>query len=331
MASTRGNRKVNHDTETAMIHEGCLYGSDEELLTTALPFIREGVETGEPVLVTAASGTLDLLADALGEGVEYTESGHFGRRPVQRISGLYGFWRKHADGGHRHVRIFAEPIWSGRSGREIAEWTRMESMLNVVLASTRIWMICPYDLRMLDADIIADAQRTHPLLVRGRRRYASSNFVDPIEFVKTRGTRLESPPPYAMELCFDGDLHGLRTKIAQGEVARELPEDQRFSLITAVNEVVIYLAGLGEGPIRVRLWRRLGAIVCDVDNPTAHGVDPTHGVLPPDFTDTPDPVKGLFLARRISRHLEIHPTETGCRVVIEVAGGEPDEPPPLMG
>ncbi len=36
----------------------------------------------------------------------------------------------------------------GRSDSEVVAWTRMESSLNVVLAGTSIWMICPYDARV---------------------------------------------------------------------------------------------------------------------------------------------------------------------------------------
>jgi hypothetical protein len=59
------------------------------------------------------------------------------------------YWRRHDPGRDgAQARILAEPVWTGRSAREIAAWKRMESALNVALARASIFMICPYDTRI---------------------------------------------------------------------------------------------------------------------------------------------------------------------------------------
>ena len=167
---------------TAFQHGACIYDSDRQFLETAAPFLAEGLALGEPALVVTTPANLELIGAALGERageVDYAESAFFGRRPPQRVAAFFRYWRTRAatggsasrehPGGAARVRILAEPIWAGRSAREVEAWTRMESALNVALASTSISMICPYDARTLGGDILADAPRTHPALITGGR------------------------------------------------------------------------------------------------------------------------------------------------------------------
>lgn len=159
-------------TRAEMVHQAGIYGSAEEFLAMAVPFIEDGLALGEPVLVTTTPANLELLGDALGaraQQLDYAETAYFGRRPPQRVDAFHRYWRRHAGaapGGR--VRILAEPVWTGRAAAEVTAWRRMESGLNVLLADTGIWMICPYDARVVDPAIVADARRTHPARMDGR-------------------------------------------------------------------------------------------------------------------------------------------------------------------
>jgi MEDS: MEthanogen/methylotroph, DcmR Sensory domain len=156
----------------AFEHWACIYDDDSQFLETVLPFLADGLTLGEPVLAVTTPANLELLGAALGErstDVDYAESAFFGRRPPRRVAAFYRYWKGGQDRSPgRRVRIVAEPVWAGRSAREITARTRMEAALNVTLASTGISMICPYDARTTDAHILADALRTHPARSRGR-------------------------------------------------------------------------------------------------------------------------------------------------------------------
>jgi hypothetical protein len=59
----------------------------------AVPFVREGLARGEPVLVATTSANLEPLRDAMGEeadGVDYAEAAYFGRRCGRRRSTATG-------------------------------------------------------------------------------------------------------------------------------------------------------------------------------------------------------------------------------------------------
>ena len=153
----------------AFVHQASVYGSQDEFLAMAVPFVEDGLSRGEPVLATTTSANLALLGENLGEGwqrVDQAESAYFGRRTSQRVAAFDRYWRRQAPAGG-HVRILAEPIWSGRSDHEVAAWARMESTLNVVLSATNIWMICPYDTRVVSPEVVAGARRTHPTRMQG--------------------------------------------------------------------------------------------------------------------------------------------------------------------
>ena len=71
-------------------------------------------------MVATTSANLELLGNALGRDgrlIDYAESGFLGRRTVERATAFP------ATGGARapeaphggHVRIIAEPVWTGRA------------------------------------------------------------------------------------------------------------------------------------------------------------------------------------------------------------------------
>src|SRR6266542_2990645 len=154
---------------SAFAHHACIYVSGQEFLAMAIPFVRNGLALDEPVLVATTAANLQLLGDALyadADKFDYAETAYFGRRPPQRVAAFHRYWQRHASGNHRHVRVLAEPVWAGRSDRQVTAWQRMESALNVVLSATNIWMICPYDARVVDQAILRAARQTHPASVR---------------------------------------------------------------------------------------------------------------------------------------------------------------------
>ena len=51
---------------TTFRHEALLYDGEVGFLTGTLPFIREGVAAGEPVLVVVSAARIGLLRSALG-------------------------------------------------------------------------------------------------------------------------------------------------------------------------------------------------------------------------------------------------------------------------
>jgi hypothetical protein len=304
-------------------HWACVYDSDQQFLRTAVPFLAEGLAAGDPVLAVTTPANLELISAALGPRggeVDYAESAFFGRRPPQRVAAFYRYWRNHASGSSNRsnrVRILAEPVWAGRSTREIAAWTRMESALNVVLAPASISMICPYDTRTLGPEIVAGALRTHPAQIAGSRLSPSADFADPAEFARSCDTGpLPEPPADAAVFSFDGDLRGLRRFIADRAVSYGVTGDRADILILAVSEVGAYLKNQGPGTAAVRTWEQPGAVVCDFRQPDLSLSDPFLGLRPARLE--PGDGDGLWLANQICDWLEIRSGADGGTIQLQV-------------
>ncbi|QUQ68755.1 MEDS domain-containing protein [Kutzneria sp. CA-103260] len=309
--------------KSGFLHQGCIYGSDAEFLSMAVPFVQDGLRRNEPVLVTTTAANLDLLQGALGtqaSDVDYAESAYFGRRPPQRATAFQRYWTRHRPAAPRGaVRILAEPIWFGRSRREVAAWKRMEAGLNVVLADTTIWMICPYDTRVVDAAIVEDALRTHPECVAGCQAEPSAQFVTPAEFAKRQAPPPRLPWDDADVVRFDGDLAATRRHVLDEATRLLQAEDSEAMFSIAVGEAMAYLHQ--RGIEWVTAWVRLaaGRVVC-----TVHSAQPLDD-LPP-FVGFRTPAlceqtgEGLWLTNQICEWLDISSDDSGCTIELAVPG-----------
>lgn len=151
-------------------HRVLAYGSEDEFLTTAVPFLARGIERSEPALAVTSAAHIELLRVSLGADaghVVFADSVGWLTSPNAALDRYRAWVKQEIDAGASWVRILGEPIWAGRSDAEIIAWTRYESLFNLAFASTPISVVCPYDTRALGADVVANAFRTHPVIAHG--------------------------------------------------------------------------------------------------------------------------------------------------------------------
>ena len=167
-------------------HRVLTYGSDEEYLATAIPFLHGGIERSESLLVVATKARIGLLRDTLDDlsvHIEFAESVGWLRSPSSTLNGYRAFMKEKIEGGAPWIRIWGEPIWAGRSDAEVAAWTRFESLFNLSFASSPATVVCPYDTRSLPEEIVADARRTHPEVARGSDTTGNPLYREPGDFL----------------------------------------------------------------------------------------------------------------------------------------------------
>lgn len=289
----------------------------------AVPFVLGGLHAGEPVLVATTPANLDLLHDEIGQDaaeVDYVEPEHLGMRPPQRATAIHRYWSRHQSSTPaRAVRVLAEPEWTGRSAREVSAWQRMEAALNVVLADTRIWMICPYDTRTVNAGIVDDARRTHPECVVGHRVEPSSLFVRPEEFARSHVEPLPQGPAEGL-FRFEGDLTAVRRYVLRAAASLLRSDDAATGMFgIAVGEAIAYLDS--QGIERAAVWLRPAAdrVVCTLhsDQPLTC-VPPFLGYRPPDATR--EPGDGLWLTNQICEWLDVTSDASGCTIELAMPG-----------
>ena len=129
-------------------HEALLYAGKDDFLKRTVPFIREGVEAGEPALVVLNADKLRALQSELNghaEGVHFADMAAIGANPACIIPAWREFVDDHAGGG-RPMRGIGEPICPDRTSAELVECQRHESLLNLAFADTPSFtLLCPYD------------------------------------------------------------------------------------------------------------------------------------------------------------------------------------------
>lgn len=169
-------------------HRVLIYGSDDQYLASSIPFLLEGITRSDCVLAVTASRHMGLLRDALGEDaqhVEFLDAAEWYGSLQGAASGYRRFLRERFEAGAPWIRIVGEPVWSGRSEAQLAEWFRYESMINLSFASSPATIVCTYDSRSVPDGVLASARRTHPEVAGAGDVTTSPAYRDPEAFLLT--------------------------------------------------------------------------------------------------------------------------------------------------
>jgi transcriptional regulator with XRE-family HTH domain len=148
-------------------HKALLYAEADELLDTAGPFLEEGLERSEAVLVMAKQESIDLFRKRFGPAakrIEFVDSTAWYTTPAAALDGLRSFAGSRLANGASWVRILGDPMWTGPEA-EARLWTRYESLVNVMFAAWPMTILCTYDERSVHPDIAEQACFTHPQTV----------------------------------------------------------------------------------------------------------------------------------------------------------------------
>ena len=182
------------------VHEALFYRDDEQYLAGTVPFVRDGLAAGEPVLVAVPQRGIDLVRRALGgqaERVEFLDLRRAGRNPGRIIPGVLAAFTDNASTTGR-VRIIGEPIWPGRTDLEYPACVQHEALINTAFEDRPAWILCPYDTANLAPEAVRDAETTHPVVVEGQRRRQSTGYREPFLIAEEFNRPLPSPPPDAL-------------------------------------------------------------------------------------------------------------------------------------
>ena len=293
-------------------HEAFLYSGTAEFLTGTSSFIRRAVRAGDPVLVVATGSKIDALRSELGaesQDVSFADMAGVGGNPGRIIAAWRAFAQAHA--GAAQLWGIGEPLYPGRSPAELAEGQLHEALLNVTFdASTPFWLLCPYDLEALTADVIDEAHRTHPFVARGEVRQASAAF-RPVGLADPFARPLPARPADAAYMAFQaGRLDRLRAFVAQHAWRAGLDQESGTAIVRAVNEIATNSIQHGGGHGELRAWIENRSLVCEVSD-HGHITSPLAGRLPPAPAASP-----AGLANQLCDLVQIysHPGRTAIRL-----------------
>jgi CheY-like chemotaxis protein len=169
-------------------HEALVYSSTDELAAGTLPFIRQGLMQGDHLLVVLREGGRTVLQEALGGDaaeIEFADAVAWYQSPEHAFQQYSRYLDDHLGRGASRVRIVAEVIWPDSSATvDVAGWKRYEAGISGAMAPVPVSFICAYDTRELPPEIVADAQRTHPVLRTTEGARPSAHYLQPAAFVR---------------------------------------------------------------------------------------------------------------------------------------------------
>ncbi|TMD35988.1 MAG: sensor histidine kinase [Chloroflexi bacterium] len=287
-------------------HEALFYSGSAEFVNGTVPFVREGVASGEPVLVVESPEKIKTLRAALerdADQVFFADMSEVGANPARIIPAWCDFVNRHWVPG-KSLRGIGEPIWSSRGADELVECQRHESLLNVAFGRGRPWsLLCPYDTATLRPEVIDEARRSHEFIVEGGSARRSENFRGIDASAAAFSAPLASAPPPLDEVTFEkGDLRRVRELVRKRAVAAGLDESRAYTLAVATNEVATNSILHGGGSGTLRIWQDVDRVICEVRD---------RGVFDLPLVDReapgPDPSspRGLWLANQLCDLVQI--------------------------
>jgi anti-sigma regulatory factor (Ser/Thr protein kinase) len=299
-------------------HEALLYAGWAEFVAGTVPFIRDGVRAGEPVLVVESVDKIQTLRVALGddaEGVLFADMAEVGANPARIIPAWHDFVTRHGGEGRR-LRGIGEPIWKGRSATELIECQRHESLLNVAFGHGQPWwLLCPYDTEKLDEAVIDEARRSHEFVTEGTHAMTSKTF----RGIEASGAPFDVPLPepgteFGQMTFGPSDLAAVRAMVAHHAQTAGLVARAK-ELVSAINEVATNSIRHGGGNGTFRVWQEDSALVCEIrdqgrfEKPLADRVRPSSSVSAP---------RGLWLANQLCDLVQIRSLPAGTVVRIHM-------------
>jgi DNA-binding NarL/FixJ family response regulator len=169
-------------------HEALVYSSADELVAATVPFVRQGLARNENALVVLREAGRSALREALDgdvDQIEFADALAWYRSPEHAFERYTRYLNDRLESGAHRVRVVAEVVWPESSATvDVAEWKRYEAGISAAMASVPVSFICTYDTRELPAEIIRDAQRTHPVLRTAAGSRPSARYSEPATFVR---------------------------------------------------------------------------------------------------------------------------------------------------
>jgi len=260
-------------------HEALLYSGTAGFLDAVVPFIKDGIDRGQPIMVAVAQSRIDALRCVLGddaERVEFMDMAQLGSNPAKIIPAWRLFVERH--GADAPIRGVGEPVWAGRRRSEIEECQFHEALLNLAIApDVPLWLLCPYDVDRLPADVLDEAHRSHPAIVEGDHYRGSTTYGGAYHVGAMFGREL--PPatgPVRNMVVTGNDGHQVADWVRRWAEASGLSSQRSSRLATAMRAITQANVNRPGRSEVLQVWQDGAAFICQIHD-AGHVQDPLIG------------------------------------------------------
>ncbi|MGY1857985.1 anti-sigma factor RsbA family regulatory protein [Modestobacter sp. SYSU DS0290] len=301
-----------------LVHDVAFASSRPGLAGLAIPFAREGLAAGDPVVVVTSAPVADAVRAALGDvaGLSFADQGDvYGRRTPATLTAFRKLVGEFPPPPGRRLRVLAE-LPARPDAREWLEWQRYEAVVEHALGGWPVWFLCLQDTGRLPEEIVRWAHCTHRHVLDDSGRRPNPGFQEPERLLgqlPVPTEPLQAAPPL---LAADGVTrpgavrHGLVPLLN----ALDRSPDATDDLLLAIDELVTNALVHGRPPVDVRVWADGGTVVCTVVDRGTGPTDPFAGYGPAHGEDLSRGGMGLWLARQLCDHVDIWTDARGVTV-----------------
>ncbi len=262
-------------------HEVGFYRSDAEFAALIVPFVKEGVAAGQPVILGYDDRKASLLRSWLydPDGVTFIADTSLYATPARAIASYWQIFARLTAAGATQIRIAGDVPHEGNGGR-FAGWDRYESAINTVWNQFPIWSRCLYDATTAAPHVLDIATRTHPRIVLPSGQYQASrqyqNLADFQPLPPDPDPLEDSVPAIVMSDPSPAQVRHVLTSIGDGRVSDTALQE----LMVGVEEAVGNAQRHGRPPVTARIWTGSGRILLHVHDTGPGPANPLAGLVP---------------------------------------------------
>ncbi len=276
-----------------------------------MPFLRDGVDRGDHVVVAATDVIDHELRTRLGsaaDDVDFIDVTVLAANPARLIPAL----RTLIEDNHQHhrpIRALGHPETPGCRAVEADESRLHEALINLVIPpDTPLWLMCPYDAAADDRDMQAHAAHSHPVILEGGAYRGSTSYAGAV-YVDELFRRQLPPPPAGVEERSFGrtEIGDVANRVLATAYRAGLTVERSHQLTAAMRELASDATAAGDATLR--LWSDEAAVVCEVEDPVM--ATPVVGRIP---VTTRAGRKGLWLANQSSDLIQVRSTDAATTV-----------------
>jgi anti-sigma regulatory factor (Ser/Thr protein kinase) len=303
-------------TPGSFVHRALLYRTPAEYLSQLATFVRAGLAAGEPAFVAVPPTQIGWLRKALGAdatNVRFEDMTKVGRNPAWIIPVVRDFVNEHRG---RRVRYVGEPVWNTRTVPEVREAVRHEALINVAFAEADVTILCPYDESHLARPVIADAQRTHPMLVADGTATQSEAYAGPGSIPLSCQVPLTPLPHDGVPMEYTDNLRAVRDEVSRRARQTTLRRTKIIDLVQAVSELAANT---------MRHTRRSGTLDIAVDEQEIVCTIHDHGTITDPLTGRRRPPpgasggQGLWLVHQVCDLVEMRSDRSGTTIRLHMS------------